>query len=177
MKTKIILFLTITFIALKLNAQELKHSLTLEIGGGGFFYSVNYEYFLKRNFIARAGTSFLLIKEKKTEKSLKVMSIPLSISYLQNIHHNKHYFEIGIGTMDLITSGDLIEYKGVTDIFLNPFLITGYRYRPMDKKWNFKLSLTPFYGTRSLINLTEQGFRPFGSKFQVWGNIGFGYNF
>ncbi len=105
------------------------------------------------------------------------MSIPLSISYLQNIYKQKHYFEVGLGTMDLITSGDLVEYKGVTDIFFNPYLIAGYRYRPIDKNWNFKLSFTPFYGTKSLTNPTDQGFRPFGSKFQAWGNLGVGYSF
>jgi len=177
MKTKVIIFFALIVFTVKLNAQELKHSLTLEIGGGGLLYSLNYEHYIKQNFVARAGVSFFLIKEKQTEKSLKVMSIPLSFSYLQNIYHDKHFLELGVGTMDLITSGDLVEYKGVTDIFLNPYLIVGYRYRPMDKKWNFKLSFTPFYGTKSLTNPTEQGFQPFGKKIQLWGNIGIGYNF
>jgi len=177
MKTKIIIFFALSIFTTNLNAQELKHAVTLEIGGGGLLYSINYEHYLKQYFVARAGISFLLIKEKQTEKSLKIVSIPLSFSYLQNIYHDKHYLEIGIGTMDLITSGDLIEYKGVTDIFLNPYLIAGYRYLPIDKKWNLKLSFTPFFGTKSLTNPTEQGFKPFGSKIQLWGNIGIGYSF
>ena len=177
MKTKINLFFALSIFTISLNAQELKHAVTLEIGGGGLLYSINYEHNIKQNFVARAGISLLLIKEKQTEKTLNVISIPLSFSYLQNIYHDKHYLEIGIGTMNLITSGDLIEYKGVTDIFLNPYLIAGYRYRPIDKNWNFKLGFTPFYGTKSLTNPTEQGFKPFGRKIQLWGNIGIGYNF
>jgi len=153
------------------------HALTFEIGGGGLLYSLNYEHNIKQNFVARAGISFLQIKEKQTEKFLKVMSIPLSFSYLKNIYLDKHFLEVGVGIMDLMTSGDLVEYKGTTDIFLNPYLIAGYRYRPIAKEWNFILSFTPFYGTKSLTNPTEQSFQPFGKKLQIWGNIGVVYNF
>lgn len=177
MKLKLIILFIIPLFTLNLQAQELKNSITIELGGGGLAYSINYENLIKQNFVARAGFSYLLIMENQTEKVLNVITIPLSFSYLQNIKSNKHFIEMGIGTMDLITSGNLVEYKGVTDIFINPYLIAGYRYRPADKKWTFKLSLTPFYGTKSLTNPTDQGFVPFGRKIQMWGTLGIGYNF
>jgi hypothetical protein len=177
MKQKLIILFTITLFVLNLQAQELKNSLTIELGGGGLAYSINYENLIKQKFVARAGFSYLLIMENQTEKTLNVITIPLSISYLQNIKSNKHFIEMGIGTMDLITDGDLVEYNRVTNIFINPYLIAGYRYRPIDKKWTFKISLTPFYGTKSLTNPTDQGFMPLGNKIQMWGTIGIGYNF
>lgn len=159
------------------NAQAYKNSLNIELGGGGLAYSINYEHFFSKKFAPRIGMSFLHIRERQTEKSLVVMSFPVSLHYLQNIHNEAHFLEAGFGTMNLITTGDLVEYKGVTDIFLNPFIHLGYRYRPAQKRWNFLIGFTPFYGIKSITNPTEQGFRPFGSKVQLWGTIGVGYNF
>lgn len=176
MKIKLIILFTIPLFVLNLQAQDLKNSITIELGGG-LAYSINYENLIQQKFVARAGFSYLLIKENQTEKTLNIVTIPLSINYLQNIKRNKHFIEIGVGTMDLITSGDLVEYKGITDVFINPYLIAGYRYRPIDEKWSFKLSLTPFYGTKSLTNPTDQGFMPLGSQIQMWGTVGIGYNF
>jgi len=177
MKLKTIALFTISLLVVQLQGQELKNSFTIEIGGGGLVYSINYENLVNQKIVARAGLSYFLLIENQTEKTLNVITVPLSVSYLLNISRKKHFLEMGIGTMDLITSGDLVEYKGVTDFFINPFLIAGYRYRPIDKKWTFKISLTPFYGTKSLTNPTDQGFMPFGSKIQLWGTIGMGYNF
>jgi len=177
MKSIFILLFTTTLSGLNLHSQDFKNSLLIETGGGGLAYSINYEHLVKQKFVARAGFSYFLIMENQTEKMLNVITIPLSFSYLLNIKSNKHFVEMGIGTMDLITSGDLIEYKGVTSIFLNPYLIAGYRYRPTDKRWTYKISLTPFYGTKNLPNPTDQGFMPFGRKIQMWGTVGIGYNF
>jgi len=162
---------------MKLPAQELNNSLTLELGGGGLAYSINYEHLIKQKFIVRAGLSYISILENQTDKTMNLVTIPLSLSYLQNIKSNKHFIELGLGTMDLITSGNLVEFKGVTNVFINPYFIAGYRYWPTNRKWNFKISLTPFYGSKSLTNPTDQGFMPLGSKIQWWGAIGTGFNF
>ncbi len=177
MKTIFITLFAFILFVFQAQARELKNSLMIEFGGGGLAYSLNYERLIKQQFITRAGFSHFIIVENQTDKTLNVTTIPLSFSYLQKMSGNKHFLEMGIGTMDLITSGDLVEYKGVTNIFINPYLIAGYRYKSTDKKWNFKISLTPFFGTKSLTNPTDQGFMPFGRKIQLWGSIGIGYSF
>ena len=59
MKQKLIILFTITLFVLNLQAQELKNSLTIELGGGGLAYSINYENLIKQKFVARAGFSYL----------------------------------------------------------------------------------------------------------------------
>ncbi|MFW5707189.1 MAG: hypothetical protein ACOC12_04655 [Bacteroidota bacterium] len=177
MKSKLVILVIITTLGLSLQAQDQKNAITLEIGGGGFLYSINYEFLSSKKIVARVGFSYTLFLENQTEKSLNLISAPLSVSYLQNIYNNRHFLELGLGAMNLVTSGDMVEYKGVTDIFINPYLVAGYRFWPLDRPWNLKIGLTPFYGTRSLIHPTDQGFSPLGSKVQVWGYAGIGYSF
>lgn len=172
--------LTIFFLLLlfcnETNGQSAKNALFMEAGGGGLIYSLNYERTFKYNLAGRAGISFLQIRENQTEKTLNLMSFPLSLSYLQNLRGNVHFVEFGIGVMNLYTDGDLVEYKGARDFFVNPFAIAGYRYKPKGKRWDLRAGLTPFIGTKSLSNPTEQGFQPFGSKIQLWGSLGIGYS-
>lgn len=178
--TSFLSILTLLFISIETNAQDsanYKNSVMLEIGGNGLAYSVNYERFLSNKFNLRAGVSFLKIIENQTDKSIIFMSYPISFSYLINLNNQKHYIETGVGTMNLVTSGDLIEYKGVTNYYVNPFLNLGYRYEPSKSRFLYRIGLSPFLGTTSLTNPTEQGFRPLGSEIQVWGYIAIGYMF
>lgn len=167
-------------VGLKLNAQDSgnnKNMVMLEIGGNGLVYSVNYERSLRQNFKTRAGFSFFKIIENQTEKSLIVMSYPISLNYLLDLGRKSHFLETGIGLMNLVTSGNLVEYKGVTNYYLNPFVNLGYRYEPTKNRFLYRIGLSPFLGTRSLTNPTEQGFQPLGAKFQIWGYMGVGFKF
>jgi hypothetical protein len=178
--TFILSILTLLLISLRTNAQDstnYKNAVILEIGGNGLAYSVNYERFLSKNFNARVGFSIFKIIENQTDKSMFVMSYPISFNYLINLGKQKHFFETGIGLMNLVTSGDLVEFKRVTNYYLNPFLNFGYRYEPTKSRFLYRIGLSPFLGTTSLTNPTEQGFQPLGSKVQIWGNIGIGYRF
>jgi hypothetical protein len=172
---KHLLIISAFLAAINLNAQHSNNAVSIELGGGGLLYSLNYEHFVAQNFVLKAGFSFFAVEERQTDKSMQVLSLPLSVSYLQPIYKQKHYLEVGIGNMNLITNGDLVEYKGSTDIFLNPYLLVGYRYKHHSQKWQLKMNFTPFYGTKSIITPTEQGFRPFGSTVQLWGGLGFVY--
>jgi hypothetical protein len=159
-------------------AQQLApQAITLEIGGLGLSYSPNYEHRLGNHFVARASFSFLHIKEKQTGKSNELLSFPVSLSYLKGIGAGSHFAEFGIGTMNLLSTGNLVEYQGITDFFLNPGLILGYRYLPSESPWSLKASFTPFLGTESLTQPGEKAFSPFGGRLQPWGGIGIGYSF
>jgi hypothetical protein len=176
----ILLLLALLIISLRADAQDStihKNVVLLEIGGNGLAYSVNYERFINKNINTRAGLSFYNIIENQTDKSMIVMSFPISFNYLLSLGNQKHYIETGMGVMNLITSGDLVEYKGVTNYYLNPFLNLGYRYEPIKNRFLYRIGLSPFLGTTSLTNPTEQGFQPLGSKVQIWGHIGIGYRF
>jgi hypothetical protein len=178
--TYILPILMLLLVSLRTNAQDsiyYKNAVMLEIGGNGLAYSANYERFLSKNINARAGFSLFKIIENQTDKSMIVMSYPISFNYLINLSRQKHFIETGIGVMNLITSGDLVEYKGVTNYYLNPFLNFGYRYEPTKNRFLYRIGLSPFLGTTSLTNPTEQGFQPLGSKVQIWGHIGIGYRF
>jgi hypothetical protein len=178
--TLIFSILTLLFVGLRTNAQDsgnYKNAVMFEIGGNGLAYSVNYERFLRKNFNARAGFSLFNIIESQTDKSMIIMSYPISCNYLINIGRQKHFIETGIGLMNLITSGDLVDYKGVTNYYLNPFLNFGYRYEPTKNRLLYRVGLSPFLGTKSLTNPTEQGFQPLGSIVQIWGYMGIGYKF
>lgn len=178
--TTLLSILTFLIISSKTYAQDssnYKNSVMLEIGGNGLAYSINYERFLNKNINARAGFSLFKIIENQTDKSMIVMSYPISFNYLINLARQKHLIETGIGVMNLVTSGDLVEYKGVTNYYLNPFLNLGYRYEPTKNRFLYRIGLSPFLGTTSLTNPTEQGFQPLGSKVQIWGHIGIGYRF
>lgn len=170
--------LTLILVSLKTNAQDssyCKNAAVFEIGGNGLTYSFNYERFVSKKFNARAGFSIFKIIENQTDKSMIVMSYPISFNYLINLSKQKHFIETGLGVMNLITSGDLVEYKGVTNYYLNPFLNFSYRFEPTKNRFLYRIGLSPFLGTTSLTNPTEQGFQPLGNKVQIWGHIGVGY--
>lgn len=176
----ILSILTLLLISLSSNAQDVsnyKNAVMLEIGGNGFIYSVNYERFLSKNINGRAGFSGWKIIENQTNKSMIVISFPISFNYLINLSNQKHFIETGIGVMNLITSGDLVEYKGVTNYYLNPFINLGYIYKPTKNRLSYRAGLSPFLGTKSFINPAKQSFQPLGSKMQIWGYIGIGYRF
>jgi hypothetical protein len=177
-KSILILIIIGLFNVNALQAQQIApQAITLEIGGLGLSYSLNYEHRMGNHFVARAGISFLHIEERQTGKSNELLSFPVSLSYLKNIGESSHFAEFGIGTMNLLSTGNLVEYQGVTDFFLNPGLILGYRYLPSDSPWSLKASFTPFLGTESLTQPGEKAFSPFGSRLQPWGGIGIGYSF
>jgi len=173
---KAFLIIFLAFSAVLAKAQNPKNAVLMEIGGSGFLYSLNYERNFAKNWLAKAGFSFVHFKELQTEKQMQLYAFPVSVSYLKNIFAEKHFLETGFGVMNVMTSGNMVEYRGATDWYLNPHLIVAYRYRTA-RNWHFRLAFTPFYGTKSLSNPTEFGFSPFGTNLQLWGGLGFGKSF
>jgi hypothetical protein len=176
----ILLLLFWTLISLKSMAQEsktFKNAVVVELAGNGLVYSFNYERHSKKDIYLRFGVSMWRIIENQTEKSITVMSYPISLNHLINLGNQKHYLDTGIGVMNLITTGNLVEYKGLTNYYLNPFVNLGYRYSPSKNSFTYKIGFSPFWGTKSWFHPTNQGFQPLGNNIQIWGYLGIGYRF
>lgn len=173
-KCLVLIFILTSIVHVNAKDNIPDHSVGLELGGKGLLYSLNYEYNFHENFVASIGYSFLNVSESDIDKSSIIMSFPISASYLLSLNE-EHRLEFGLALTNLITTGDLVEYEGNTDYFLNPNLIIGYRFYPIDSRWHFKAMLTPFLGTKSLTNSDGTSFQPFGSTFQIWGGLGVGF--
>jgi len=174
------LLLILVSLSLKCFAQDsssLKNGLSVEVGGNALLYSVNYERNLSTKAVAKGGMSIWKVIENQTNKSLTIMCYPVSFNYLFHLRTPKHAIETGMGVMNLITSGNLVEYKGVTNYYINPFLNVGYRYSPAKNPFWYGVGLSPFLGTKSLTHPTEQGFLPLGNNVQLWGYLRIGYAF
>lgn len=173
---KKILLLSILSI-IQVNAQQYKSAINLEIGGSGLVYNLGYERFLRKSLSLNFGASYIKIEEQQTGKKFNIITFPVSSSHLINIHSNKHFTEAGLGIMNLVTSGDLIEYKKQTDYYMNPFIKLGYRFVSQSNRWQYKLTFTPFYASKSINRPTQQGFSISGGTYQLWGGMSLGYKF
>lgn len=95
---KLITPILITIFAIAQNGQAQgisRNNAYLELGGAGFFYSVNYErLWLNRtesNIATRIGYTYV---PNLQVEGRKISGIPVSISYLKKL--NKKYFEVGL---------------------------------------------------------------------------------
>lgn len=162
---------------ISMNAQEKNNLIYGELGGNGLFYSLNYERILYKNLRAKVGFSYLHIIEKGTNFNQDIISFPITASYLYPIGKKGHLFEGGLGVMFLISSGNIVEYGGSTDLFPNITSILAYRYEKPTSRFSFKVAFTPLYGMKSLTEDQGEPFNPLGKRFQIWGGIGVGYKF
>jgi len=154
-------------------------SIQLELAGTGLLYNVSYEHsFLEGRLRPRVGYGYLLLQEQGTDKSMHLMSFPLGFSYLIAFGGGQHNLELGAGLMNLLLTGDMVEYEGQTDFYLNPWLLIGYRLELNESPWLFRIHLTPFLASKSLIDATEKKFRPIiPGDIQPFAGLGVGYRF
>ncbi len=154
------------------------HSLKFELGGSGLLYSFSYENCqFNERLLLDLGMGYLQIIENETNHSMHLVSVPLGASWLFISNSNAHALQLGVGLMNFIMTGDIVEYGGQTDWFLNPYFRVGYRYSMSKSPWFFHVSLTPFYASKSLMDPTE---RPFSliipGSIQPYAGLGFGYH-
>lgn len=159
--------------------QSYFGSVQLEFAGTGLLYNVSYEHtFLKGRLRPRIGYGYLLLQEEKTEKSMHLMAFPVGCSYLFPFAGGLHNFELGTGLMNFMLTGDMVEYEGHTDFYLNPWLLLGYRAELRESPWLFRVHVLPFIASKSLIDPTEKKFRPIiPGDIQPFAGLGVGYRF
>ncbi|HQV06769.1 MAG: hypothetical protein R2796_04635 [Chitinophagaceae bacterium] len=142
----------ICFCFLQSSGQSLnkKQSIYVELGGNGFFTSVNYDVQVspKPGLGIRAGIGFYKLKPF-------ALTIPIGVNYLFEVQRNTSFMEVGLGTTwSRANASFYVKEKRAAPKsgYLSIIPSIGYR-RHTKKALLWRLSLTP------VIN--ENGFIPF----------------
>lgn len=157
-----------------------RHSLYLELGGGGLLYGLGYEYLISKSVAFRVGTSYVRLTEKYSNKALDMLSVPWGFYYLCNVGKWHHFIELGLGANFVYMGSTLNSFIRENDLYINPQLYLGYRYHSKNGRWIFRSAFTPFYGTSSINDRrpNQQGFRITGlagTSIQPWACLALGY--
>lgn len=136
-------------------------SVYVEVLGSGLLYSFNYDtrFTQRHNGIGgRAGIGYLAVD------GARLTTLPLMVNYL--FGHERHFFEVGIGTSVLIAS-EPIDFAPVGERNRASGAIgtmnLGYRLEPTDGGFVFRAGLTPFFGSSFF--------------WPLWPQVSFGYAF
>lgn len=127
------------------------NAVYLELGGNGIFYSLNYERFLSDALALRIGIGYFSISASSSEgdASVGVLWLPIMVNYL-GIGGLDHKMELGIGVLPIFASGSAdtlaVESSG-SGVAAAGTASIAYRYVPHDGGFNFKIGLTPLFGS------------------------------
>jgi hypothetical protein len=117
-----------------------RHGIYAELGGPGFYTSLNYEYHFKSNLGFRAGVGVSPLE----------FSYPLFLNYCRG---QEKSLETGLGLLHLRTNwahtGDYGYIKRVTgDGLVTNYIVSGlgYRYRKYPEGLIFRGTVYPAYG-------------------------------
>jgi hypothetical protein len=105
-----------------------QNTVFVELGGNGFFYSINYERSIIQNLFLRIGFSYVPLSGEN-----RFTTIPLILNC--NIGEESHRFEVGLGITGFIADS-------VRPVFTGRL---GYSYQPLEGGFNFKIAYTPFF--------------------------------
>lgn len=140
--------------------KEFRNSISLELGGPSFFYSLNYEYSLsfseRTQFNFGAGLSYFAF-DPWTQ--LHILSVPFASSIAFGSSKNK--FETGLGIVPFLFNGD--------DFAFAPNLSLGYRFEG-DNRFLLKI------GAVGSLMIDPDPNAVYTSTF-IWPKFSFGYRF
>ena len=116
-----------------------QHSIFLELGGSGLWYSLNYDRILRTYendaITGRIGISYF------GDIDDNAITIPVSSSYLLRIKNN--YLELGGGPTFLLSFDEKIAGMGLLGII-------GYRhYIKKNDRWMYRITFNPFFAEYS----------------------------
>lgn len=159
--TRVSLIVLLTFFALQSSAQNLaigaakgtnKHIVYLELGGTGYFYSVNYERLLfnKKAFAGFARVGFEYIPWNKADR---LIHFPLGMNFTYG--QKKHRFEAGLAALFRMNFDPGVGFgegfyltNPPTRIFLAPS--AGWRFHAKPNEWGssffLRVTFTPIIG-------------------------------
>ena len=158
-----IAFLFILSLSGQANAQvSLKNAVFAELGGNGYYYSVNYERSFPKGILARVGIG----------GAAKNLFIPLLAGKCFGKGNNQIELTAGavcifgsISSQD--NSQDALDPR--SQIFATAFI--GYRFQKPGGKFQFRAGYTPFYKI-------HDSYAEFNNHlFYQWGGLSFGYRF
>ncbi len=148
-----------------------RNSILLDIGGPTRIYALSYERILqnyKLHFlVGRVGLAYI-----PRQRQFDLIRIPIIINFnFANI--DGHHFEGGIGQQfELVLDN---QNSGSNTNALWTIFNLGYRYRPQDATFNFRMTYTPLW---NLLQFDKEKVLLFdGSEYIHMGGISFGWNF
>ena len=161
-----------------LNAQN--NSIFSELGGNGFFGSINYERKLSENpkILGRVGIGFWSDFGFLGSKTTSGFTIPISTHYLCKIGE-KSYMDFGLGTTILESQ---ISLPNANKYILYFFTSIGYR-RDLGANIFFRIHVTPYFTniTKNVFYQGDPNFLIEEESFEIgtnqWLGISFGYKF
>ncbi|MDO1451762.1 hypothetical protein Q0590_36145 [Rhodocytophaga aerolata] len=135
---------------IEVNAQEVrksmqKNTLFVEIGGNGFFYSLNYDRILLDystwRISARIGGMYM---PGIFETNRHLIGLPLEVSYWRG--KGNHHFELGLGFTPIYDTYSLNEVSRQQAILIGVARI-GYRYQKREGGVFYRAGFMPLHGT------------------------------
>jgi hypothetical protein len=139
---------------------SLKNAVFAEIGGSGYYYSINYERSLSKGFLIRGGIG----------AATKNFLVPVLGG--KSFGRGNNHFEISGGTVLIFGSIGTDEPNQETSrqqLFATAF--AGYRYCKPQGKFLFRVGYTPLFKI-------YDSYSPFNNHFLYqWGGLSFGYRF
>jgi len=160
MRIKIAILLVIMITTLEVKSQsQFKNGVFAELGGNGYWYSINYERQLRRTIVARGGIGYVM----------KSFVIPMTIEKIYG--QKNHHLDVGGG----LTFVNFHQTNNDIPTRRNSFAVTGvlgYRYQKPDKKFFLKVAFTPIWTFYNNDPKDETPYPVF-----PWGGIGVGTRF
>jgi hypothetical protein len=173
---KVIYFVFLLIISvINVNAKDIKHAVYCELGGSGFYYSLNYEvkYY---DFGLRVGGAFLRFEERNTGAYLNTSSFPISLFYSKPLGKSRSFIEGGAGVMNHFTNGNLVEGCSNKDWFVNPFISIAYKYRFYKEHLFLRVNTMLIWGSQDKMGKIGYNFEPYGLSKFPWIGIGVGWD-
>ena len=144
----------------KVNAQK-NNAVYAELGGNGYYYSINYERSFSNKTLTRGGIG------------VATGNFVLPLLFGKYFGNGNHHLEVDLGLT--YVHGKINPQDSYDDIvtrdqyFVTAFL--GYRYQNPDKKSLFRVGYTPLYKI-------HDSYAPFDNNFLFhWAGVSYGFRF
>jgi hypothetical protein len=153
-----ILFMLI-LVAKTFGQSKFQHAVFFELGGNGYWYSVNYERQTNRGLMIRAGVCYIPTH----------YVVPVMVGKL--FSWRAHHLDVS-GGLDYAYNHQRMNNipTKVSYLALTSFL--GYRYQRWDQKFFFRVGFTPIWEFYNSDPYTSNI-----SPFYAWGGVGAGLRF
>jgi hypothetical protein len=138
-----------------------KNGLFLELGGNGYYGSINYERTNLRGVNGRIGIFCLNPKD--------LIILPLTVGKVFGV--GKHHLEIAGGFIFALNAGEMNANIESTQKFIYLTAFVGYRYQVIDKRFFFRAGFTPLW------ELYDNFYNGGPGPFYPWGGISGGFRF
>ncbi len=155
---------------LKASSESAKNSFFVEGLGAGFFYSINYERLINKDFGLRVGAEYAPLQSTWSAFDDYVISCPILVNYM-GLRSGSHALELGGGASVSYSAGkSLLAVEPGLEMY--GLGVVGYRFQPTSEGFQFRIGVTTFLG-KDVSHKLEDGDR----NFLIWPHMSFGWSF